>query len=1078
MEEETGDVYVSDRDNNRIDKFSAEGEFLLAWGWGVLDGETEVLQTCTTTTKCFKGLEGPGAGEFSSAQGIAVDNDPLSLSHGDVYVIDAGNNARVQKFDPEGNFLTSFGREVNSSTKGNICPASEAEFCVGGVEATSPAGPGEFEALGGRAIAVDDATGTVYVGDRNRVQRFSDEGAPESEVLFSEVGPIQNLALDSVKDIYLKGGLQGREAVPGGVHKYDPSGVELGSPRDEAGFREGLSITIGPADELFVNDLQARHHLLAFNAEGEQLASFDAGEQAQNGQRGIAYSEHIKAIYVLNEGTVRIVTPPPPGPLVLLESESSSEVGTTSATLGASINPEGPEATSYHFEYGATTAYGQSTAPTPLEGEPFEDQPASAAITGLSPETTYHFRVVAENAAKEVAFGADQSFTTLPAISIDDTSVSELDATSARLEAELNPHGLASEYRFEYGTSSAYGTSVPIPDGSVGDSTSDTTVSELVQELLPSTTYHYRVIAHNTLGTVIGTDHSFTTQGPSSILADGRTWELVSPPNKHGSPLESLTEEGGLIQAAAGGGGMAYVALGPISGESQGVRSPHDSQLLSTRGTTGWSTEDISTPHEEISIIRAGFSSEYKFFAEDLSSSVVEPEGVTRLQPENPANTERTPYQREADGAFVALVNAANVPAGTKFGGTETTPGGQWGGGAEFRTATPDLSHIVLESPQVLAPGFAPGFEPVGEPNLYELAGGKLTLISVLPGPSAEPASEAGLAVGVGQSDLNMRGALSNDGGRVAFETTGGEGHLYLRDIVLSQTLQLDERQPGAAGGPGSPVFQIANSDGTKVFFTDESQLTADATAEPNEPDLYMCEVQVKGGQLLCALSDLSVNPTPGEAANVRGKVSAIDASGGRVYFVANGVLTNTANAQGEHGVAGDCESPGGATCNLYEYDTGTRQIGLVAVLSSHDDPDWAGRTSLEALGNLTARSSPNGRYFTFMSQRSLTGYDNRDANSGEPDEEVFLFDAQSGKLNCVSCDPSGARPEGIFDPSTATFPGLTVDRPRSWRERWLAGSIPSWTLQALNRALYQPRYLADSGRTFLTPPTPWSPKT
>jgi hypothetical protein len=1042
VDQESGEIYVADRENRRIDKFSGEGEFLLAWGWGVGDGHSEELQTCTTI--CFAGLEGAGAGEFGnlSAEGIAVDNDPLSLSHGDVYVIDAGN-LRVQKFSPSGQFLTMFGGEVNASTHSNICPASEAASCQAGVEG---AGPGQFEGLAGRAIAVD-STGTVYVGDRNRVQRFSEEGVQEGEVAIAGAGRIQNLAVDSAKDIYLWGGLQE------GVHKYDPSGTPLGSPRDQAGFGEALALAIGPADELFVNDLQEVHHIFTFNPEGEQIASFDRGGSEENGKRGIAYSALTKALYILNQGAVRIVTPPPPGPFILLGSESASTVEPTSATLNVIANPEGGEGTQCRFQYGPTTAYGQETPPAPLEGAGFEDQPISAAISGLEPRSTYHFRALCENAAKETGFGEDQSFSTLPPVSIDSTSVTEVNATSARLQAELNPHGLASEYRFQYGTTTAYGSTIPIPDGSLAASSADVTVKNLIQELLPSTTYHYRVIAHNSLGETIGPDRSFITQGSSSILPDGRNWEVVSPPNKHGAPLEPITEEGGLIQSAAAGGAFAYVALGPTDTDPKGVRSPSDTQLLASRGPSGWSTQDIATPHEEITPFRAGFPSEYKFFAEDLSASAVEPEGATRLDPRNPANTERTPYRREADGSFVPLVTTDDVIPGAKFGGVE------------FRTATPDLSYVVLVSPQILTPGFQPGFEANGKPNLYELAGGKLTLVSVL--PNEEAASETGLSVGVGHLDLNMRGALSRDGSRVVFET--GED-LFMRELALGQTVQLDEPQPGAVGGAGVARFQSASNDGSKVFFTDTSRLTTDSTEKPGieeKPDLYMCEVKLTAGQLSCTLTDLSVDPNPGEAADVQGEVSAIDASGTHVYFAANGVLTSTPNVRGEVAVPGVCDSKGTeSSCNLYSYDTTTHQISLVAVLSSNDAPDWDGN-GLAVLGNLTARSSPDGHYFTFMSKRSLSGYDNRDARSGEADEEVFQYDAQSGALSCVSCDPSGARPEGVFDPSRADFPGLLVDHPRSWQERGLAGSIPGWTLRSLVVATYQSRYLADSGREF-----------
>ncbi len=1061
--DEGGDVYISDRENNRVERFSAEGEFQLAFGWGVADGESEELQTCTT--KCFKGLKGSGAGEFDRNEGIALDNDPLSLSHGDIYVLDQANN-RVQKFGANGEFLRMFGGEVNASTKGDICPASEAAFCKAGVKGATP---GRFEALNGRSIAVDPASATVYVGDQNRVQHFSEEGAPESEVPLAGVGRIQNLALDSVKDLYLHASSQE------GVHKYDPTGKELGTPRDQAGFGEGLAIAIGPGDRLFVNDFReltaTGNHILTFDAEGEQTASFDAGDPVRNGERGIAYNPLTKAIYVLNGGAVRLVTAPPPGPFVLLGSESVSEVGPTSATLCASINPEGPEVSKYHFEYGSTSAYTNSTLEAELSGGPFEDQHVCAQVTGLSPSGSYHFRAVGENAAKEVGVGADQSFSSLPAVSIEATSASEVDATSARLEAQLNPHGLPSEYHFEYDTSpylegqGPHGVKVPIPEGDAGEGVSETTVSNPIGELTPQSTYHYRVIAHNALGTVSGPERSFTTEGPSSILADGRAWEQVSPPNKHGSPLEPLRETGALIQAAGGGGAFAYVAIGPVEGEPQGNRSVEDSQLLATRGATGWQTQDITTAHEEISEVGAGATSEYNFFSEDLTAGVVEPSGATAL---SPATTERTPYRREASGEFVPLVTASNVPAGVKFGGEESPPGsGNWNQGVESRAASADLSHVVLSSPQILAAGFKAGFEVGGRDNLYELSGGRLTLVSVLPG--GEAAGEAGLAAAVGHNNISMRGAVSSDGGRVAFATNSGEGegHLYVRDTALGQTVQLDVRQPGAAGGPGAAAFQAASEDGARVLFSDDSRLTADASAKPGAPDLYMCEVQVKAGALSCALSDLSVDPNPGEAANVQGEVSAIDASAGHVYFAADGVLTSAANARGEVAVPGECKSEGEASCNLYEYDLAAHQIHLVAVLSSHDDPDWAGRTNLAVLGNLTARSSPDGRYFTFMSRRRLTGYDNRDVNSAQADEEVFLYDSTSAKLSCVSCDPSGARPLGVFDPSTAAVPGLLVDHARSWRERWLAASVPGWTLQSLLTAYYQSRYLSNSGRMF-----------
>ena len=127
----------------------------------------------------------------------------------------------------------------------------------------------------------------------------------------------------------------------------------------------------------------------------------------------------------------------------------------------------------------------------------------------------------------------------------------------------------------------------------------------------------------------------------------------------------------------------------------------------------------------------------------------------------------------------------------------------------------------------------------------------------------------------------------------------------------------------------------------------------------------------------------------------------------------------------------------------------------------------------------MSSSVSPDGRYLTFMSNRSLTGYDNIDALSGHADEEVYLFDAQSGRVVCASCNPTGARPAGVFDGVNSE---LLVDRAGVWtskesgeRDRrvdhWLGGSVPGWDDLNNEPATYQPRYLSDSGRLFFDSP-------
>jgi hypothetical protein len=92
-----------------------------------------------------------------------------------------------------------------------------------------------------------------------------------------------------------------------------------------------------------------------------------------------------------------------------------------------------------------------------------------------------------------------------------------------------------------------------------------------------------------------------------------------------------------------------------------------------------------------------------------------------------------------------------------------------------------------------------------------------------------------------------------------------------------------------------------------------------------------------------------------------------------------------------------------------------------------------------------------------------LTGYDNVDAVSGKPDAEVYLYDAVAGRLVCASCDPTGARPVGIFD---SPSPPPLVDKFGAWKNHWIAGSLPAWYGNE-ERPSHQPRYLSDGGRLF-----------
>jgi hypothetical protein len=648
-------------------------------------------------------------------------------------------------------------------------------------------------------------------------------------------------------------------------------------------------------------------------------------------------------------------------------------------------------------------------------------------------------------------------------------AVSKVTGDSAVLEGEVNPRGASTVYHFEYGAcatlstcaASGYGVSVPVPDGLVGGGFEvHALVPVNVQGLVAGTAYHYRVVASNGDGVVDGQEQTFTTQGAGAlVLPDGREWELVSPPDKEGSLVEQLGEEVD-VQAAAAGGAFTFATDAPTEPQPQGYSGAV--QLLSLRGGDGWSARDLTIPHEKATRVPVGDGKEYRVFSTDLSRAIVQPfgdlVGCGSLQPcLSREASEQTAFLADSQqgsgapcaagiaGCFEPLVMAGSVPAGVSFGEESECSGVEPQHvicGPEFQGASPDLNHVVLGSSAGLTAGTSGGLYEwsAGEP-----ASAQLAFVSELPaGEGGGPAPGPSLG---GFPAENVRGAVSDDGSRV-FWSTGSEGGgpLYVRDLAKRETLRVDA---------GNGVFQAASADGSRVFFTEAG-------------GLFECElVEGAGGVLGCA-----GGAAQEIGAGVVGAIPGISENGAWVYFVSDAVLAPGA-------VHGGCSvvpaSPPGALCDLYARHDG--QTRLVAVLGAADSPDWAGAQPRN-LAALAARVSPDGRWFAFMSGRGLTGYDNQDAVTGELDEEVYLYEGESGRLVCASCNPSGARPVGEEAQKTTPINGGIVGS-----EAWatsstsLAATVPGWQPYRLKKSVYQPRYLSDRGRLFFDARDPLVPQ-
>lgn len=193
----------------------------------------------------------------------------------------------------------------------------------------------------------------------------------------------------------------------------------------------------------------------------------------------------------------------------------TSAITDTQAALAGTVNPQG-QLTSYAFQYGTTTAYGQQSALSSA-GSGTADVPVRVELAGLTAGTTYHYRVIATNASGTTV-GVDRTFATTgtapppPTAPSATTGIASVDGASATLGGSVTPNGVRSSYYFEFGTTVNYGQQTP-PQGA-GSGSGAVSVSATLSGLAASSTYHYRLVAVGPNGAfAIGEDRTFTTSG-------------------------------------------------------------------------------------------------------------------------------------------------------------------------------------------------------------------------------------------------------------------------------------------------------------------------------------------------------------------------------------------------------------------------------------------------------------------------------------------------------------------------------------------------------------------------------------
>jgi hypothetical protein len=779
-------------------------------------------------------------------------------------------------------------------------------------------------------------------------------------------------------------------------------------------------------------------------------------------------------------GVVRATAEPPAGPVVAGVGVASP-VGNVRASFEANVDPE-DRGTEYHFEYvdqrgfeeqgGFSGPHTKSTSSIVLPGAPdFELHQASASVgclegskqgvlegTCLAPSTLYHYRVLASSSDGGGNSPVAGTFETAPALRVEETFASEVGSNSGRVSAKVNPMGVKETTGyFEYVTDpqfreSGFAEAVKVPNVDDGASPLDfgsgeTGVTRSVMlQLSPGATYHVRLKATDALlgQPVDGKERVVSTfaatgetqacpfdeglrSGPSTRLPDCRAYEMVSPIEKEGSDIvtvgiHSLGLPIAFDESAVSGEKLDYGAYRAF-GDAQSA--PFTSQYLASRTPGGWVTHDMSAAREK-SIVKiiAGEETELTAMSSDLCQSWWATFEAPVLAP-GAIEGQRNLYRRQDDECGGKSYEAITriKPAHPNDGNNHLAFEGASADGQAAIYAVHD--NLTKDAPNLNGTGFALYYQAAGEvPPSY---------VCILPnGKPIAGACTAG-TVDSGErlgSEANIDGAISADGSRVYWTAYSkgllSEGALYLRinpgmaqsalsggvciEAEKACTVSVSKEAEEASAGSASQ-FWGASTDGAKALFT--------VVKGAQAGDLYEYDASEEKDHLV--------------ARKVMGVFGASeDAS--YIYFTSREVLSG-ANAQNA--------TPVEDGRNLYLYHAGT--FHFVATLTGED-----------LVGDIRTefrpyRVAPDGLQVVFMSAGSLTGYDNVDAHNGEIDAEVYVYDATAsggeGKVICVSCNPTGARPVA----------GTVV---RGTVTRWVAGEVPLWS-----SSHYGSRVISKDGR-------------
>ena len=556
--------------------------------------------------------------------------------------------------------------------------------------------------------------------------------------------------------------------------------------------------------------------------------------------------------------------------------------------------------------------------------------------------------------AQALAVSGPPTAEVLPAVEITDGT--------ARLRARINPNGAQTHYLFEYGTSAAYGSRVPLDPASVGGGESPVLVSRSVGGLSPATTHHYRVVATNSLGQAEGLDRTFTTEPTPAAcpneairvaqgatrLPECRAWEMVSPLAKGGTDVNGLYINHN-AQSAPNGNSMIY-SSNTSFGDAHGGSFPN--LYRARRGPAGWTTNAVNPPQETTlhGGIGGGHTSTVLPFSSDLSQVIVRTN--SQLDPAATPFTDNLYVRNLETGAYKLLTPGLTTDVSESI--------------VYHRDATPDYSSLAVQTDKVLTPDAPAG----SEKKAYVFHEGEVELVSYLPGPGVGVPSTGIVGTNtysVAMSPGGAQNAISDDGRYVFWQVSEFNG-LYVRDLQSDITTE------------------IVSSTGITFYAADPA----------GERALYTA------GNSVC-LYTRSTNTSDCRAAS-NPKPLAISEDLSSIYLSAGSL-------EGGEGV------PPGSNA-IYRIQPDSDEVTVVAPFTDGtSDQNLTGFMPDVATTRKVATAA-DGDYFAFVSDARITEYEN------DGTTQVYLFDAGAETVVCVSCPESA--PSGNAHMSRTVVPTAT----------------------------------------------------